>query len=111
MSNNKYSKLNEEQLSKYIEDKETEKALRISKKKFNKKNKKQIDTENNELLVAKLNSELTHQLKSENTFIYFDDRIIRFNDYFLQEGIDLYLGLQILSIPGCDSVPLKVQSE
>ena len=73
---NENDKLNSKNLYSYDETKITE-------------IKRPIFCDNGALKYYNLNSELTHQLKSENTFIYFDDRIIRFNDYFLQEGIDL----------------------
>ena len=53
MHKNKYSLLNENNLLKYKEEQETEKIIRISKKKFEKQNP------SNDELVVKLNSELS----------------------------------------------------
>ena len=60
MTQNKYINLNEERYLKYIEEKEMKKVLQISKNKFDKTNKKQKDIYDNQVLVAKLNSELSN---------------------------------------------------
>jgi hypothetical protein len=61
MTQNKYANLNEDQFLKYIEEKKTMKVLQDSKKKFDKKNKKQKEMNDNQVLVAKLNSELSNK--------------------------------------------------
>lgn len=61
MTQNKYAFLNEDYVLKYNEEQELKKTLQMSKKKCNKKNKKQTEIDNNELLVSKLNSELSHK--------------------------------------------------
>ena len=61
---NKYSnkfQLNDDQIMKYIEEQELKQAIQMSKKKFNKKNRKQKEVYNNQMLVAKLNSELDNK--------------------------------------------------
>ena len=61
MNNNKYAFLNEDHYLKYTEEQEVKKTLQNSKKTFDKKNKKQKEINDNELLVAKLNSELSNK--------------------------------------------------
>ena len=61
MTQNKYANLNDDYFLKYIEEKETKKALQDSKKKFDIKNKKQKEVYDNQVLVAKLNSELSNK--------------------------------------------------
>ena len=61
MNNNKYAFLNEDHYLKYTEEQELKKTLQNSKKIFDKKNKKQKEINDNELLVAKLNSELSNK--------------------------------------------------
>ncbi len=58
MTQNKYAFLNEDYVLKYNEEQELKKTLQMSKKKCN---KKQTEIDNNELLVSKLNSELSHK--------------------------------------------------
>ena len=59
MTQNKYANLNDDYFLKYIEEQEMKRALQDSKKKFDKKNKKQKEINDNQVLVAKLNSELS----------------------------------------------------
>ena len=61
MTNNKYAFLNEDYYLKYTEEQEVKKTLQHSKKTFDKKNKKQKEINDNQLLVAKLNSELSNK--------------------------------------------------
>jgi len=62
---NKYANLNDDQVSRHIEDLEIKHAIEISKKKFNKKNKIKKDLYDNQVLVAKLNSELDDKKEYE----------------------------------------------
>ena len=64
MTQNKYANLNDGYFLKYIEEQEMKRALQDSKKKFDKKNKKQKEINDNQVLVAKLNSELS--IKRDN---------------------------------------------
>ena len=64
MNQNKYSHLDDDQLLKFQEEQEIQKLLRKSKKEFDKKNRKQQALLDNQELVAKLNSQLSH--KREN---------------------------------------------
>ena len=64
MTQNKYANLNDDYFLKYIEEQEMKRALQDSKKKFDKKNKKQKEINDNQVLVAKLNSELS--IKRDN---------------------------------------------
>ena len=61
MTQNKYANLNDDYFLKYIEEQEMKRALQDSKKKFDKKNKKQKEINDNQVLVAKLNSELSNK--------------------------------------------------
>ena len=61
MTHNKYAILNEEYHLNYKEEEELKKALQESKKMFDKKNKKEKEINDNQLLVATLNSELSNK--------------------------------------------------
>jgi len=61
MTQNKYANLNDDFFLKYIEEQEMKRVLQYSKKKFDKKNKKQKDMNDNQVLVSKLNSELSNK--------------------------------------------------
>ena len=61
MTHNKYSNLNEDSLDIHLREQDTKKALQDSKKIFDKKNKKQIEVYDNQVLVATLNSELSNK--------------------------------------------------
>ena len=65
MTHNRYANLNEEYQLNYIEEQEMKKAIQESKKMFNKKNKKEKEINDNELLVAKLNSILTNKRETD----------------------------------------------
>ena len=65
MTHNRYANLNEEYQLNYIEEQEMKKAIQESKKMFNKKNKKEKEINDNELLVAKLNSKLTNKRETD----------------------------------------------
>ncbi len=59
MTQNKYTKLDEDYYLKYLEERDIKEALKVSNKNFYKKNKKQKEINDNQMLVAKLNSELS----------------------------------------------------
>ena len=65
MNQNKYSHLDDDQLLKFQEEQEIQKLLRRSKKEFDKKNRKQQALLDNQELVAKLNSQLSHKRENE----------------------------------------------
>ena len=65
MTHNKYANLNEEYHLKYKEDQEIKKALQASKKMFDKKNKKEKEINDNQLLVATLNSKLSNKREQD----------------------------------------------
>lgn len=65
MNQNKYSHLDNDQLLKFQEEQEIQKLLRKSKKEFDKKNRKQQALLDNQELVAKLNSQLSHKRENE----------------------------------------------
>lgn len=65
MNQNKYSHLDDDQLLKFQEEQEIQKLLRMSKKEFDKKNRKQQALLDNQELVAKLNSQLSHKRENE----------------------------------------------
>ena len=65
MNQNKYSHLDDDQLLKFQEEQEIQKLLRKSKKEFDKKNRKQQALLDNQELVAKLNSQLSHKRENE----------------------------------------------
>jgi ATP-dependent 26S proteasome regulatory subunit len=65
MTHNKYAILNEEYHLNYKEEEELKKALQESKKMFDKKNKKQKEINDNQLLVARLNSELSNKREQD----------------------------------------------
>ena len=65
MAHNKYAILNEEYHLNYKEEEELKKALQESKKMFDKKNKKEKEINDNQLLVARLNSELSNKREQD----------------------------------------------
>ena len=65
MSHNKYAILNEEYHLNYKEEEELKKALQESKKMFDKKNKKEKEINDNQLLVATLNSKLSNKREQD----------------------------------------------
>ena len=65
MNQNRYSNLDDDQLLKFKEEQEIQKLLRKSKKEFDKKNRKQQALLDNQELVAKLNSQLSHKRENE----------------------------------------------
>ena len=65
MTHNKYAILNEEYHLNYKEEEELKKALQESKKMFDKKNKKEKEINDNQLLVARLNSELSNKREQD----------------------------------------------
>lgn len=65
MSQNRYSNLDNDHLLKFQEEQEIQKLLRKSKKEFDKKNRKQRGHLDNQELVAKLNSQLSHKRENE----------------------------------------------
>ncbi len=65
MTHNKYAILNEEYHLNYKEEEELKKALQESKKMFDKKNKKEKELNDNQLLVATLNSKLSNKREQD----------------------------------------------
>ena len=65
MTHNKYAILNEEYHLNYKEEEELKKALQESKKMFDKKNKKEKEINDNQLLVATLNSKLSNKREQD----------------------------------------------
>ena len=65
MAHNKYAILNEEYHLNYKEEEELKKALQESKKMFDKKNKKEKEINDNQLLVATLNSKLSNKREQD----------------------------------------------
>ena len=65
MTDNKYAILNEEYHLNYKEEEEIKKALQESKKMFDKKNKKEKEINDNQLLVATLNSKLSNKREQD----------------------------------------------
>ena len=65
MNQNKYSHLDDDQLLKFQGEQEIQKLLRRSKKEFDKKNREQQALLDNQELVAKLNSQLSHKRENE----------------------------------------------
>ena len=65
MTHNKYAILNEEYHLNYKEEEEIKKALQESKKMFDKKNKKEKEINDNQLLVATLNSKLSNKREQD----------------------------------------------
>ena len=82
MTHNKFAILDEEYHLKYKEEQEMKKTLQESKKIFDKKNKKQKEINDNQLLVARLNSELNSKRENDR---HIDAAIIDSGKIYIAE--------------------------
>jgi len=82
MTHNTFAILDEDYHLKYKEEQEMKKTLQESKKIFDKKNKKQKEINDNQLLVARLNSELNSKREHDR---HIDAAIIDSEKIYIAE--------------------------